>query len=896
MKPLLTMVLVLSGSLAWCASVEFHVAPAGSDANEGSARAPFATLTRARDAVRSLKADGGLPEGGVTVWMEPGRYELAARFDLAAEDSGTAEAPVVYRARPGRETVISGGVRVPAASFEPVRNPAALGRLPAEARGHVVQADLRALGIEEYGSPGGGGLEVFAGEQRLTLARWPNEGFARIADVLNRDPVDVRGTKGDRAGIFVYEGDRPERWIGEQELWVHGYWFWDWADQRHRVARIDRNDRTIALEKPWHSYGYRKGQWYYAYNALSELDTPGEWYLDREAGVLYLWPTQGLDRAPITVSVLDSLVQATDVAHITLQGLTFEGARGTAVTIGGSDDALIGCTFRMIGGFAAKALGLRQRIMHCDAYALGEGGFVIAGGDRATLTPAGNVVENCHIHDFGEVKRMYVPGVSVSGVGNRVAHNLIHDAPHQAIGFSGNDHLFELNEIHSVCYESNDAGAIYAGRDWTMRGTVIRHNYMHHVNGREGRGVVGVYLDDMFCGTEITGNVFYRVIRAAFVGGGRDCLIANNIFAECPRAVHIDARAMGWAAASVPTTMTTRLNAMPFREPPWSERYPQLLTILDDEPAAPKGNVVARNVVVGAYPWRDVEGRAAPYQTIEDPLVIEDPAAFDPESLAVTLPEGVELPEGFEAIPVEEIGLYADENRPTWPVRTTPRPSVVHYWHTVQEASLHPAAPAKPARPRPEFVIERSAAAVQIDGRLSAEEWAGLRRERAMPVAEGIEGEATPTPSRAWLAHDGAALLIGIENEVDASKPLRPGDTWGQDDAVEIALRRPNGPIIVLRGFPSGHFVSSDEAGAPSAEVARAAEGTEYAATAVDAGRWTCEWRISLAALGITPDPALRLDFNISARKSAQPLWQMWRGTGAHTWDVQSGGVVRFGN
>ena len=70
------------------------------------------------------------------------------------------------------------------------------------------------------------------------------------------------------------------------------------------------------------------------------------------------------------------------------------------------------------------------------------------------------------------------PAVSLQGVGNRATCNLIDNAPHQAISFGGNEHLIEFNEIHSVCFESNDAGAIYSGRDWTMRGTVIRNNLL----------------------------------------------------------------------------------------------------------------------------------------------------------------------------------------------------------------------------------------------------------------------------------------------------------------------------------------------------------------------------------------------------------------------------------
>jgi hypothetical protein len=484
---------------------------------------------------------------------------------------------------------------------------------------------------------------------------------------------------------------------------------------------------------------------------------------------------------------------------------------------------------------------------------------------------------------------MYVPGLRISGVGQRVRHNLIHTGPHQAMSFSGNDHLIELNEMHSLCYESNDAGAIYSGRNWTMRGTVIRHNYMHHVNGREGHGAVGVYLDDMYCGTEISGNVFYRVIRAAFIGGGRDNSIENNVFVECPRAIHIDARALGWASGSVDTTMTTRLKEMPYESNLWRERYPDLPGILDDEPAAPKGNVIARNIVLGQYRWNDVTGKAAEYQDLEQPLVVEDADWFDPDGPNLQLPDRVSYPDGWEPIPMDQIGLYEHEARPQWPVEHEVKDSVRYYWREVQEASLKPQAP---PRPRPTITAQRREKPATIDGRLARGEWPA---KQALMVHEGIRGGETEPPTRAWVQHDGEHLLVAFENRVDPDKPLRPGDTWGSDDAVEIALQAPDGPIVVLRGFPSGHFESSPEAGAPTEAVERAARGIEYAAQVPGKSRWTCEWRIPLASLGIEADPELKLGFNLSVRKSAAPLWQMLHGTEAHTWDVHRAAVLRFG-
>ena len=274
---------------------------------------------------------------------------------------------------------------------------------------------------------------------------------------------------------------------------------------------------------------------------------------------------------------------------------------------------------------------------------------------------------------------MYTPGISLNGVGNRATHNLIDNAPHQAIGFGGNNHLIEFNEIHSVCYESNDAGAIYSGRDWTMRGTVIRYNYLHDITGFEGRGCVGVYLDDMYCGTEIVGNVFYRVTSAAFIGGGRDCLIENNIFVECQPAVHIDARALGWASAGADGWVKegkekSTLSGIKYNQPPYSERYPRLVNILAEDPAAPRGNVVARNICVGGK-WDDIERKARPWVTFQDNLLEQDPrflnAAERNFQLAQNSPA---FALGFKRIPIEKIGPYKDADRAAWPVRHTVRP------------------------------------------------------------------------------------------------------------------------------------------------------------------------------------------------------------------------------
>ena len=162
----------------------------------------------------------------------------------------------------------------------------------------------------------------------------------------------------------------------------------------------------------------------------------------------------------------------------------------------------------------------------------------------------------------------------------------------------------------------------------------------------------------MLCGTIIYGNVFYRVTRAAFIGGGRDNIVENNIFVECNPAVHVDARAMGWASYHVNTTMVERLNRVPYKKPPWSERYPELVNILEDEPAAPKGNRIIRNVCWRGK-WLEIEGKAKPYVRFEENLIDQNPLFVDAEKMDFRLrPDSPAYKIGFKPIPFEKIGLY----------------------------------------------------------------------------------------------------------------------------------------------------------------------------------------------------------------------------------------------
>ncbi len=877
-----TLALVLPAAAA---PTVLHVAPGGDDAAAGTAEAPLAGIEGARDALRKLRGDGKLA-GGAVVVLAAGRYERTKALTLGKGDGGTAEAPIVYRAADGAEVRISGGRVV--TGFEPVTDPAELKRLPPGSKGKVLRADLKAPGIAEYGRMSRRGfaepgrlahMELFYRDRPMTLSRWPNEGFARIASL----------PKGKRARVFAYEGDRPKRWRDEPDAWVYGYWYHDWADTYMKVEAIDPAGKTLTVRAPAHRYGLRKGNRWHALNLLCELDSPGEFYVDREAGVLYFRPPGELREGDCVVSIAPSLVEAEDASHVTFRGLTFEACRGTAVKVeGGRGVRVVGCTIRNTGKKGVVLVGRDHAAVGCDIHDTGGGGIVLRGGDRKTLTPGNVTAENNHVHRYSRWCHTYRAAVSVGGCGNVVRHNLLHDGHHNAIQLGGNDHVIEFNEVHSVCWNTGDVGAFYMGRDWTARGTVIRHNFFHHISGPGHHGAMGVYLDDQASGIRIVGNVFHKVTRAVFLGGGCDNVVANNLFVACVPAVHLDNRGMGWqkkATDDPKGTLRTRFKAMPVTSELWRKRYPKLAGILDDDPGVPKRNRFVRNVCIGGQ-WEHIHRGTRHLQTIENNLTDADASLVDPPGGDFRVADAAAVQAiGFEPIPFEKIGLLRDRTRASWPVhhqpRKTPAPKV-----------RRPV----PATPKPVAAVPRIAEPPTIDGRLGEGEHTG----KPLTLAEGFDGSKTPRTSRVWIGRDDTCIYVAFDNTVLAKPPLKRKPRWGHNDACEIALRNPaagaKAPILVLRGYAddASTFTSGSEAGAPKALAAAVAKATTYAAGVVSPTRWTCEWRIPLPAAGIDPKRHERLEANFSVRKTADDLWLQWHSTRGNTYAVERAGVLKL--
>lgn len=675
--------------------LRLYVAPGGNDKNQGTMEAPFSSIQKAKETIREYRQNKEIPSGGVIVYLREGIYPVRETLQFTTEDGGSKDAPVIYRAYPGEEVRLVGGEVID--NFKPLSDKNLMDRIDKEFHGKIWQADLTAKGINDFGefkttgmsspfqpSP----LELFFNGEPMTLARFPNKGewmliasVPQTGDSLLNEGIGPKGRYrfglpvGRHYGRFRYNEDRPAKWLKNDNIWLHGYWSWDWADSYVKLDRIDVAKKEFIPAEPHGIYGYTQNQRYYAFNIPEELDSPGEWYLDRQTGTLYFWPPVPIDQGIAVVSVLEEpLVKTENTSYLQLEGIIFESSRGQAVIIqGGSHNLLGGCTVRNIGadGIVIDG-GNHNGVNGCDIYNIGDRGIIIRGGDRKTLEGADNFAINNHIFNYSRINRTLRPAISLHGVGNYLAHNYIHNAPHIGVYISGNNHILEYNEVHDIAEETGDVGAFYIGRDWTERGNIIRYNYFHHLKGPGRAGVMAVYLDDAASGTTVYGNVFYKAKRGVHVGGGHDNIIRNNIFVEGEPSVHLDARGVTWAKDHIKKggswQMYEKLEAVNFDEPPYSISYPSLSKILEKgDPAMQSGNVFNSNISYGGT-WKNIAKGVEEY-TMENNYILEEVPAYIAVEKGKLYPENENILKdiGFNKIAFDSIGLFINEYRDCLP-------------------------------------------------------------------------------------------------------------------------------------------------------------------------------------------------------------------------------------
>ena len=489
---------------------------------------PMASIRRARLKVRDILATR--PNMPITVYVRGGTYYFQEPLELVDRDSGTAASPVTYRSYSNETVVLSGGK--PIGGFGPYK-------------GQILKADVAPQGL--------GGIyfrHLYFGGKSQPLARYPN---FDPGNPVTGGWAFVDGTRVDKYATIPDETKNQfHAKAGDIHNWAHpenGEVFvfprFNWWNNILPISSVDAQSGAVTLKNPA-SYGIRPGDRYYFRNLLEELDSPGEWYLDKAANILYFWPPASLATNAVEAPAIQTIFRLDPgVSHVTLRGFTIEMTEGSAVVLANTSHCLVaGNTIRDAGDYnhnAVEVSGSANGVAGNDIHDVGASAIHLTGGDTRTVTPGNNYADNNYIHHTGTDYKQGV-GIFIEGVGNRASHNLIHDTPRFGILFFGLNHVIEFNHIRDTNLETEDAGAIYThAQDWIgPRGSVVHGNFIEDTFGLDfatGAPLTpyfswGIYLDDYSAGVTVDGNIVVGSYLAAIdLHNGSFNRFENNILA-----------------------------------------------------------------------------------------------------------------------------------------------------------------------------------------------------------------------------------------------------------------------------------------------------------------------------------------------------------------------------
>lgn len=540
-------------------AADFYVSTDGNDKGSGKLDAPFATLERARDAVRKLKTQ---IDKGITVQIRGGEYRLSETIIFGPMDSGK-NSTITYEAFPGETPIFTSDLDL--GGWEKLETPPSF--LPKAAHGKVwvTDAPKQKRFFTLYDSAG-------------LLPRARSEGFI---------PADSKGASRTQ---LPYPAGTMRAWPNPDDIELVVRPHHAWIVNILPLKSIDEQ-RQIATTSIPATYGMKhlhflsetKSAW--VENVIDVLDEPGEWVLDTKEGKVYLWPRDNRPPKNIRIPLLkeylliegaNDIKGPTDnpVRNLSFRGLTFTRGEADRITkddkglqhdwqfhdkanalvrLRGSENCVIeNCHFLQSGGTAIRVdlHGQKNRIRSNHIENLGGTGILICGYGPGTKDVSHhNLIENNHIHNIGKI-HAHSPGIFLWQSGeNRVAHNLVHHTPYSGIIISGvmtqffakkgnsrelvstirrhevgppkkstleeirpflhtHDNLIEYNEIHNAMQQLNDGNGIYirgAGA-----GNIIRRNYIHDL---------------------LAPTVMQSSIRTD--GGQHDTLITENLIYRC---------------------------------------------------------------------------------------------------------------------------------------------------------------------------------------------------------------------------------------------------------------------------------------------------------------------------------------------------------------------------
>jgi len=556
---LLGLPLMPCGGAAYAAAVQasYYVSPSGSDADPGTLYAPFRTIKKARDVVRTVN---GSMKGDVVVYLRGGTYALDSTVAFGPADGGTNGYYVRYVAYTGETPLLTGGVPVTGWSVS-----------------DQAKNIWKATGVTSRFR------QLYVNGTKAIRARSPNLGTGGAANFYRLTKVDTTGRALNVANSYV------ANWNNFNNVEMH--LMIAWADATLRLASatnmggytklsIQDPERTMLFNRPYPMLGTTLGdknkqQAFYFENAFEFLDQPGEWYHDESTNTLYYMPRTGesMSTATVVAPILENLITVTGpstsntVGYLAFQGLAFAHTNFLRPSKSGLLDLQAGqfntaapggnkyMLWRPAAGVTVTnahhilfernvftqmaATGLDfisgthdDKIVGNVFTDLGASGISLGKFAQDTLTEihiAYNPTDKNEISTNDTVKNNLVTKVTTEiqgavGIGAGYPRNVVIEHNEVAyMNYSGisvgfgwtknttamtNNHI-NWNNVHHVAQLLADAGPIYTLSNQGT-GSQIQYNYIHDMAASQWADywIVAIYLDEGTSGYDVSHNVF----------------------------------------------------------------------------------------------------------------------------------------------------------------------------------------------------------------------------------------------------------------------------------------------------------------------------------------------------------------------------------------------------
>ena len=554
---------------------KIFVSAVGDDSGDGSEEEPLRTLEKAIDVANEMREDS---DKLIEILLREGTYSVTNTIKII--NSQKDDTLLKISAYQDEKVTINAGVDIPLSAMSIADSDFTNAIIDKPNAGSVLQYNLKDAQIEDLGEISLRGhlisdekeaqAELSLNGEVQKLAGWPNGEYTGLIKPTDSNEYGKRTKSGIANGCsFQVNYDRPSQWSKPEQAWLSGTIGPNYEFDYYPVSRFDSEEKRVylsrgALEK------YYTEPYYRFENVPEELDEPGEYYIDRQSGMLYFYPPEDAPKdsvLTITMSTptLDvsgkapnSMFRIENSKNIVFENLIFKGGRGSAITAkNNSNIQFINCEINSFGENGIRFDASTDiKISDCKIHDVGQDGILfVSCGNYKTLSPSNIVVSNNDIYNFARLERSYKTGIDFGYrcVGATAANNHIHNGPHAGMIFYGVNNDIYGNEFDNLVTEFSDMDALYCNNSnypWE-RGNKIHNNYFHDIgkssmNGRHQINVRAIRTDNRGCGLNIYENLFYNIgdggngngnngIGAITAEGTRN-RIFNNLFVDCNEA------------------------------------------------------------------------------------------------------------------------------------------------------------------------------------------------------------------------------------------------------------------------------------------------------------------------------------------------------------------------